>query len=179
MCVLRNTPSEYAKFAPSNLLITSTIEHHAVLHSFDYLEKREGFSVTRLPVDSDGRVSPADFDKAIRPETVFASVTAANNEIGVVQPIRAIADAAHAKGALMHTDAVQSAGKVPLDVAALGEDYRAGSRVIALTRQPDDLGALALEGDQWSRLEPDLACRVWSDDYSTILTPVLDMMRSR
>jgi hypothetical protein len=66
-----------------------------------------------------------------------------------------------------------------IDVAALGEDYRAGSRVIALTRQPDDLGALALEGGQWSRLEPDLARRVWSDDYSTILTPVLDMMRSR
>jgi hypothetical protein len=66
-----------------------------------------------------------------------------------------------------------------LDSTTMGEDYHAGSRVIALTRQPADFGALALEGGQWLRLEPDLSRRVWSDDYSTILVPALDMRRSR
>lgn len=66
-----------------------------------------------------------------------------------------------------------------LDVAPLGEDYRAGSRVIALVGDPADLGALALEGGQWEKLEPDLSRRVWTDDYSTILTPVLDMIRDK
>ena len=68
-------------------LITSAVEHHAVLRCFDFLEKNEGFSVTRLPVNEEGRVSVADFIKAIRSDTVFASVMAANNEIGTIQPI--------------------------------------------------------------------------------------------
>ena len=68
-------------------LITSAIEHHAVLQCFDYLEKNEGFTVSRLPVDGDGRVSVAELNKAIRPDTVLVSVMAANNEIGTLQPI--------------------------------------------------------------------------------------------
>jgi len=71
-------------------LITSAVEHHAVLHCFDYLEKNEGFEVTRLPVDRDGRVSVDDFTRALRPDTVFASVMAANNEIGTWQPVAEI-----------------------------------------------------------------------------------------
>ena len=68
-------------------LITSAIEHHAVLHCFDYLEKKEGFEVTRLPVDSEGRVSVEDLKQAIRPDTVLVSIMAANNEIGTIQPV--------------------------------------------------------------------------------------------
>ena len=68
-------------------LITSAVEHHAVLHCFDYLEQKEGFEVTRLPVDSEGRVSPDDLKKAIRPDTVLVSIMAANNEIGTIQPV--------------------------------------------------------------------------------------------
>src|ERR1700760_3762618 len=71
-------------------LITSAIEHPAVLQCFDYLEKNEGFSITRLPVDAEGRVSIDDFAKAIRPDTVFASIMAANNEIGSLQPVAKI-----------------------------------------------------------------------------------------
>src|SRR3954468_15978249 len=68
-------------------LITSAVEHDAVLQSFDYLEKREGFSVTRLPVDAAGRVSPDDLKGALRADTVFVSIMAANNEIGTLQPV--------------------------------------------------------------------------------------------
>ena len=68
-------------------LITSVIEHHAVLHCFDYLEKKEGFEVTRLPVSREGLVSPEDLRRAIRPDTVLVSIMAANNEIGTIQPV--------------------------------------------------------------------------------------------
>lgn len=94
-------------------LITSAVEHHAVLHCFDYLEKNEGFSVSRLPVDVNGRVSVADFEKAIRPDTVFASVMAANNEIGTLQPVSAIGEVCKQRGINFHTDAVQMFGKEP------------------------------------------------------------------
>ncbi len=94
-------------------LITSAVEHHAVLHCFDYLEKNEGFSVTRLPVDVNGRVSLADFEKAIRPDTVFASVMAANNEIGTIQPVSAIGELCRQRGIVFHSDAVQMFGKEP------------------------------------------------------------------
>ena len=92
-------------------LITSAIEHPAVLHCFDYLEKHEGFSITRLPVDVEGRVSLDDFTKAIRPDTVFASVMAANNEIGTLQPVAKIGDLCRERGIIFHTDAVQCFGK--------------------------------------------------------------------
>ncbi|MEY4918249.1 MAG: Cysteine desulfurase, partial [Verrucomicrobiota bacterium] len=94
-------------------LITSTIEHHAGLHCFDYLEKHEGFSVTRLPVNSEGRVSLADFEKSIRPDTVFASVMAANNEIGTLQPVAEIGALCRTRKIIFHTDAVQMFGKEP------------------------------------------------------------------
>ena len=96
-------------------LITSTIEHHAGLHCFDYLEKHEGFSVTRLPVDSTGRVSVEDLKRAIRADTTFVSVMAANNEIGTIQPVAELGAVCQARKIIFHTDAVQWFGKEPFD----------------------------------------------------------------
>jgi len=92
-------------------LITSAIEHHAVLHCFDYLESNEGFKVTRLPVDSTGRVSPDVLKKALRPDTTLASVMAANNEIGTIQPVAELGAICRERGVIFHTDAVQWFGK--------------------------------------------------------------------
>jgi len=91
------------------------VEHHAVLHCFDYLEKREGFEVTRLQVDSEGRVSPDDLKRAIRPDTVLVSVMAANNEIGTIQPVAELGAICHERGVIFHTDAVQWFGKEPFE----------------------------------------------------------------
>ncbi|HAO80772.1 MAG TPA: cysteine desulfurase NifS, partial [Verrucomicrobia subdivision 3 bacterium] len=88
-------------------LITSAIEHHAVLHCFDYLEKKEGFEVTRLPVNSEGRVSVADLKKAIRSDTTLVSIMAANNEIGTIQPVAELGAICRQRGINFHTDAVQ------------------------------------------------------------------------
>jgi len=96
-------------------LITSSVEHHAVLHCFDYLEKNEGFSVTRLPVDVNGRILVTDFAKAIRPDTVFASIMAANNELGTLQPVAEIGARCRERGIIFHTDAVQWFGKEPVE----------------------------------------------------------------
>src|ERR1017187_7317547 len=95
-------------------LITSAVEHDAVLQSFDYLEKNDGFTVTRLPVNSDGRVSPDDLRKAIRPDTVLASIMAANNEIGTIQPVAELGAVCRERGIVFHTDAVQWFGKEPV-----------------------------------------------------------------
>jgi cysteine desulfurase len=95
-------------------LITSAIEHHAVLHACDYLQEEHGFEVTRLPVDRTGRISPDDLRSALRPDTLLVSIMAANNEIGTLEPIRALGAICREAGVLFHTDAVQSAGKVPL-----------------------------------------------------------------
>lgn len=103
-------------------LISSTIEHHAVLHALDYLVEYEGFTVTLLPVDRTGRVQPADLSAAIRPETALVSVMYANNETGVIQPITELAAICRERGVLFHTDAVQAPGQLPLDVHALGVD---------------------------------------------------------
>ena len=105
--------SARALAAKGKHLITSAVEHDAVLQSFDYLEKREGFSVTRLPVDSAGRVSVEDLVKAIRSETVLASVMAANNEIGTIQPVGELGALCRERGIVFHTDAVQWFGKEP------------------------------------------------------------------
>ena len=94
-------------------LITSSVEHHAVLQCFDYLEKNEGFSVTRLPVDSTGRVSPDLLLKAFRPDTILVSIMAANNEIGTIQPVAEIGLLCRERGVCFHTDAVQWFGKEP------------------------------------------------------------------
>ena len=96
-------------------LITSTIEHDAVLQSFDYLEKKEGFEVTRLPVNSEGRVSPDDLKKAIRTDTVLVSIMAANNEIGTIQPVAELGAVCRARGIVFHSDAVQWFGKEPFE----------------------------------------------------------------
>lgn len=103
-------------------LISSTIEHHAVLHALDYLVEYEEFTVTLLPVDRTGRVQPADLSAAIRPETALVSVMYANNETGVIQPITELAAICRERGVLFHTDAVQAPGQLPLDVHALGVD---------------------------------------------------------
>ncbi len=92
-------------------LITSTIEHHAVLHCFDYLEKKEGFQVTRLPVSSEGVINPEDLKKAIRADTTLVSLMAANNEIGTIQAVAKFGEICKERGVLFHTDAVQWFGK--------------------------------------------------------------------
>lgn len=102
-------------------IITSQIEHHAVLHTVQYLEKM-GFSVTVLPVDGEGKVSPDALRDAIREDTVLVSIMMANNEIGTVQPIRELAAIAKEKGVLFHTDAVQAVGSLAIDVKELGVD---------------------------------------------------------
>ena len=102
-------------------IITTAIEHHAVLHTCEALEK-QGYRVTYLPVDEFGRVDPGDVEDAITDRTILVSVMTANNEIGTVQPITEIGRVAHAHGVLFHTDAVQAVGAVPIDVDALGID---------------------------------------------------------
>jgi cysteine desulfurase len=94
-------------------IITSAIEHHAVLHPCDYLARKEGFEITRLPVDSDGRVSVDDLQKALRPDTILVSIMAANNEIGTLQPVADLGALCRSRGVLFHTDAVQWFGKEP------------------------------------------------------------------
>ena len=94
-------------------LITSAIEHHAVLHCFDYLERHEGFSVTRLPVSAEGQVSVEAVAAALRPDTTLVSVMAANNEVGAIQPVAAIGELCRSKEVIFHTDAVQWFGKEP------------------------------------------------------------------
>jgi cysteine desulfurase len=96
-------------------LITSAIEHDAVLESFGYLEKNEGFEVTRLPVNSEGRVAPDDLKKAIRADTILVSVMAANNEIGTIQPVAELGAICRERGIVFHTDAVQWFGKEPFE----------------------------------------------------------------
>ncbi len=92
-------------------LITSSIEHHAVLHCFQYLEKKEGFQATYLPVNAEGIVSPDDLKSAIRPDTILVSIMSANNETGSIQPVAALGEICRSRGVVFHTDAVQSFGK--------------------------------------------------------------------
>lgn len=102
-------------------IITTAIEHHAILHTAQYLEK-QGYEVTYLPVDGDGLVDPAAVEGAIRPDTILISVMAANNEIGTIQPIAEIGAIAKAHKVLFHTDAVQAVGHIPVDVEAWNVD---------------------------------------------------------
>ena len=111
----------YANVKKGKHLITTQIEHHAILHTCEQLEK-EGFEVTYLPVDEFGTVRMDALEKAIRPDTTLISVMAANNEIGTIQPIEEIARLAHAHGILFHTDAVQAIGSIAFDVKAMGID---------------------------------------------------------
>ena len=102
-------------------IIISAVEHHAVLHTAQYLEK-QGHPVTCLPVDEHGRVDPAAVEAAIRPDTALISVMAANNEIGTLQPVAEIGAVARRRGVLFHTDAVQAVGHIPVDVKAWNAD---------------------------------------------------------
>lgn len=111
----------YANRKRGDHIVTSAIEHHAVLHTCQYLET-QGFRVTYLPVDEFGRVSPEALADAITDSTVLVSIMAANNEIGTLEPIAACAKACRDRGVRFHTDAVQTIGSVPVDVEAMGVD---------------------------------------------------------
>lgn len=104
-----------------NHIITTKIEHHAILHTAEYLEKH-GIDVTYLDVDAEGRVNPEDVEKAITDKTVLISIMMVNNEVGTIEPIKEIAEIAHNHGILLHTDAVQALGNVPIDVDNMGID---------------------------------------------------------
>jgi cysteine desulfurase len=111
----------YANRKKGNHIITSKIEHHAVLHACQYLEK-EGFSVTYLPVDRYGLVNPADLEAAITDKTILVTIMYANNEIGTIEPIAELGAVARKHKIPFHTDAVQAIGHVPIDVAAQNID---------------------------------------------------------
>lgn len=121
---LKATSEAYAQ--KGKHIITTKIEHHAVLHSAQYLEK-QGYEVTYLDVDEDGKVRLQDLEAAIRPDTILISVMYANNEIGTIQPIREIGAIAHEHGILFHTDAVQAYGHLPIDVDACHIDMLSAS----------------------------------------------------
>ncbi len=104
-----------------NHIVTTAVEHPAILKTCEFLEKI-GYRVTYLPVDADGWVGPDTLRAVMTDETILVSVMMANNEVGTVYPIKELADAAHERGALFHTDAVQAVGKIPVDVVELGVD---------------------------------------------------------
>ncbi len=122
-----------------NHIITSAIEHPAVIEVCQHLET-QGFKVTYLPVDQYGMVSPDDLESALTIKTILVSIMHANNEVGTIQPIKELTNLAHAAGAIMHTDAAQSAGKIPVDVLDLGVDLLsiAGHKLYA----PKGIGVL-------------------------------------
>ncbi len=107
-------------------IITSKIEHHAVLHTCQWLEK-QGYEITYLDVDEDGMVSPEELEKAIRPDTILITIMFANNEIGTIEPVEKIGEIAKKHGILFHTDGVQAFGHVPIDVQAMQIDMLSAS----------------------------------------------------
>ena len=111
----------YANKSKGNHIITSSIEHHAVLHTCQSLEK-DGFEVTYLPVDENGKVSLDDVRASIKENTILITIMYANNEIGTIQPVNEIAEIAKEKGVAFHTDAVQAAGAVKIDLSELKAD---------------------------------------------------------
>lgn len=111
----------FANRAKGNHIITSAVEHHAVMHTLAWLEK-QGFEVSYLPVDEEGRISPESVKNAITDQTILISVMMANNEIGTLEPIAQIGALAREHKILFHTDAVQAVGAVPVDVKALNVD---------------------------------------------------------
>lgn len=116
----------YENAARGRHVITTQIEHHAVLHTAKRLEK-EGFQVTYLPVDGEGFVAPAALEAALTDETTLVSVMAANNEIGTVEPLAALGEICRARKILFHTDAVQAVGHIPIDVKAMNVDLLSAS----------------------------------------------------
>ena len=110
-----------------NHIITSKIEHHAVLHTCEYLEKERGFEVTYIDVDENGKVKLDELKKAIRPTTILITMMYANNEIGTIQPVKEIGAIAKEHGILFHTDAVQAFGQVPINVDEMNIDMLSAS----------------------------------------------------
>ncbi len=111
----------FAAQRKGNHIITSSIEHHAVLHTCQYLE-RFGFKTTYLPVDSYGRVNPEDVARAITDQTILVSIMYANNEVGTIEPVAEIGHICRARNVPFHIDAVQAGGALPLDISALNAD---------------------------------------------------------
>ncbi|MBQ6806457.1 MAG: cysteine desulfurase NifS [Lachnospiraceae bacterium] len=122
--VLKATAEAYS--SKGKHIITTKIEHHAILHTAEYLEKK-GYEVTYLNVDENGLISLDELKAAIRPDTILISIMAANNEIGTVEPLAEIGAIAKEKGVLFHTDAVQAFGHIPLDVDAMNIDMLSAS----------------------------------------------------
>jgi cysteine desulfurase len=139
----------FGRWARDAHIITSAVEHPATLQPCEFL-KRLGCRVTVVPVDRHGRVDPEAVRKALDRSTTLVSIMHANNEVGTLQPIREIADLAHQQGALMHTDAAQSVGKLPVDLNELGVDLLsvAGHKLYA----PKGIGVLFMR--RGVRLEP-------------------------
>lgn len=121
---LKETAHAYR--SKGNHIITTKIEHHAILHTCEYLEKN-GFEVTYLDVNEDGIVSPEALEQAMRPDTILVSIMFANNEIGTIQPIKELGEIAHKHGALFHTDAVQAFCQVPINVSEMNIDMLSAS----------------------------------------------------
>lgn len=132
----------FANREKGNHIITSAVEHPAVLEVVEYLQK-QGFRITIVPVDEYGWVDPQDIEKVITPDTILITVMHANNEVGTIEPIKEIAAIAHAHQILMHTDAAQSVGKIPVSVNDLGVDLLsiAGHKLYA----PKGIGALYIK----------------------------------
>ena len=112
----------FARRAEGDHIVTSRIEHHAVLHTCEWLERHFGFRVTYVDVDRHGMVDPEQYERAVGPGTTVVSIMLANNEIGTLQPLAQLAEIAHRQGAVFHTDAVQAGGVLDLDVDRLGVD---------------------------------------------------------
>ena len=133
----------FARRNKGNHIITSKIEHHAILHTCEYLEKVHGFEVTYLDVDAEGKVDLDQLKSVISDNTILVSIMYANNEVGTIQPIKEITKIAHQYGALMHTDAVQASGNIPVDVKDLDVDLMSmsGHKIYG----PKGIGALYMK----------------------------------